>query len=220
MRYLFLALLLLIPTHLYAQEMKSPSYTLELEQIEASASAKTSTLNPLQEKQFFENGYIIQPTQNKSLLFTISDTSITVSDFKKEPVQNHSVLTTVNAEDTYGYQILAKPIQALETTGGDQIPHTTCNMNQETCTPFSARVWTSTKNSGWGYNLSGPDAPLDFKNDTYFRSFKTGDPIIFATNNATSGQRAIKLTIKTVTNAEVADGNYGSVIKIIALPKL
>ncbi len=220
MQYLLLCILILLPSHVAAQEMYSPSYKLELEQIEATTEAKQMTLNPLQEKQFFENGYIIHPPQDNSLQFSISDVSLNLNAFSEEPVQYHSVVTTITSQQIYGYQMLINPLQGLETKNADQIPATQCDGKDEFCTTHIAGEWKNNSRTGWGYNISGPDANLDFKNDTYFRPFTTGEAIVMATNDASEGQQATKMTIKTIISPEQAEGNYSSLIKIIALPKL
>ncbi len=200
--------------------MHSPSYKLELEQVQATTEAKSNTLNPLQEQQFFENGYIIQPPQDNALQLNISDTRIKLNDFNSEPIQTHSVVAMISSGQLFGYQLLTIPLQGLETKNGDQIPATQCDGNDELCNTNTARSWKNAERIGWGYNISGPDARPDFKNDTFYRAFTTGEPIVIATNDASEGQRATKITIKTVTSPEQAGGNYSSIIKIIALPKL
>ncbi len=220
MQYLLFFICFLLPTSINAQEMHSPSYKLELEQVQATTEAKSSTLNPLQEKQFFEKGFIIHPPQENALQLSISDTRIKLNDFNAEPTQSHSVVAMVSSGQLYGYQLLTIPLQGLETKNTDQIPATQCDGKAELCNVNSARSWKNDEHVGWGYNVSGPDAKMDFKNDTYYRPFSTGEPIVIATNDASQGQRTTKITIKTVTTPEQAGGNYSSIIKIIALPKL
>lgn len=200
--------------------MTSPSYRLELEQVEATTEAKTEQLNPLQYKQFMEDGYLLQSSEHNSFQFSISDTIINLKNLSTERSQTHSILTTVTSSGVFGYQILAMPLKGLETTNEDQITPTQCDGKEKTCTFLSANEWKSDTAYGWGYTISGPDSPIDFINETYFRPFKTGQSIVISTNSIANSQKATEMTIKAIIPPESPEGNYSSVIKLIALPKL
>lgn len=220
MRYLVFLILILLPSSIFAQEMFSPSFKLELEQIESTTEAKTEKLNSLQLKRFLDTGYIIQTQQADTLQFSISDSTLHFNDLKPGAETSQSVLTTVTSTDLYGYQLIAFPIQGLETTNNDQIPPTQCNGNDEACTVLHADKWTSNNAFGWGYSVSGPDSPKDFIDESFFRPFKTGEAVVIAHHPAVNSQRSTELTIKTVISPEMPKGNYSSIIKLIALPKL
>lgn len=218
MRYLLFLVLILLPSDVFAQEMFSPSYRLELEQIEATTEARTERLNTLQLKEFFENGYIVESSDKNSLHFSISDTVLSFTDLQPEKAQSHSVLSTVTSPELYGYQLIAVPLQGFETANGDQIPATQCDGKEQTCTVRTAKQWRLNTMYGWGYTVSGPDANRDFLDESFYRPFKTGESVVIANNPSVSSQRATKLTIKTITSPETPEGNYRSVIKLIALP--
>ncbi len=220
MKYLLIALFLIWPGSILAQEMFSPSYVLELEQVEATTEPKLHMLNELQLQRFTENGYIVETPQTHMLQFSISDNRLSLKKLNSQPTQTSTLLTTITSEDLFGYQLLAIPLQGLESINGDQITPTSCDGGSNTCTTTSAKEWRSLQSYGWGYNISGPDAAADFKNKQYFRPFKTGEQTVISSHEAANSQRSTELTIKVAVDNKISEGNYGSIIKLIALPKL
>ena len=213
-------LLLIVVPNISAQEMTSPSYRLELEQIESTNEAKIDTLSPKQLKQFSEEGFIINTPKNKMLHFSISATVLNFNDITNERSQTNSFLLTIASLDEYGYQIISQAAQKLITVNGEEIPPTTCDSKGNTCTPQSAKEWTSQSANGWGYHMSGLDSPSDFKNEKYYRPFKTESWEVISKQGWVDSQRTSKMTIKVKTSAEQSDGNYNASIKLIALPSL
>ncbi len=200
--------------------MSSPSYTIDLEQIEATTEPKLDVLNELQLKRFTEAGFLVETPKAHMLQFSISDTVLSFSDLRENHTQTNSVLTTTTSPGLFGYQLLAIPLQGLESRNGEQIPPTQCDGKNDHCSPTSAGRWKSSSTYGWGYNISGPDASGDFITKDYYRPFKTGESAIISSNDSIDSQRSAEMTIKVSVAADVAEGNYGSLIKLIALPKL
>ena len=220
MKYLLILLLLLYPQTVLGQEMFSPSYTIDLEQVEATTEPKLDILNDLQLKRFSDDGFIVETSKVHMLQFSISDTVLTLSDLRSNRIQSSSVLTTITSSGVFGYQLLAMPLQGLESRNGDQIPPTICDGKSNKCTPNSAKKWKSNTAYGWGYNVSGPDAAHDFMSKEDYRPFKTGESAVISSNDATDSQRSAEVTVKVAVASDVPEGNYNSLVKLIALPKL
>ena len=218
MKWIFcvIFLLFLIPS-VAAQEMTSPSYKLELEQIEATTSARLQTLSTKQLKQFHEDGYLINTQKKGTLLFNISDTVLNFKD--NENVQTNSILTSVNGipafagmtpdndtsssvipaeagiyDEEFGYQIIAQLTKQFESNSGEGID--------------------------WGYHISGPDSPFNFKDDNDYKQLKTEAFSLVAGNEWTTSERSTKMLIKLNRSAKQFEENYNAVIKLIALPSL
>lgn len=205
-RLLIFILIGFFTTAVYAQD-STPSYVIELEQIEASPEAKIQKIPTGLLQQLQENGFIITSPQNdSSFTFSIANTNVDFSEIISKREQTNSTLFRVNGSDAYSYQILGSLKEPFQTSLGESISQTSCDESSECF--------------GWGYHLSGPDVVSPFKNETYFRSFDEEHLSIFSERDGTTGERSTKLTLKVQVPAEQKEGNYTGVIKVIAIPKL
>lgn len=220
MKYVLFLIFLAFPLHIFAQEMSSPQYKIELEQVEASSSAKTEQLNILQQKHFNENGYIISPPKEDFIQLNISDTVLNLPNLSSDQAQIHSILSSVSSSKLFGYQLIMIPLQGLESTNGEQIEPTSCDGKSQTCTITSAREWQSNAHFGWGYSVTGPDSLSDFINENYYRPFKTGESVVVSNSYAAKSERSTEMRFKVVIPPDLSEGNYSSIIKIFALPTL
>ncbi len=201
LRILFILFVTMIVSSVQAQD-STPSYIIELEQIEASPEAKIQTVSEEVQNKLQEQGFVISSQKESSFIFSISDTNVDFSDIISARQKLNSTLLTVNDTDTYSYQIIGSLKEPFQTSLGELIPQ------------------TSKGSYGWGYHLSGPDVVSEFNDETYFRIFDEKSPVIFSGSDSAKGEHATKLTFKVQVPPEQKEGNYTGVIKVIALPKL
>lgn len=220
MIWLILSFLALISVNTVQAQEITPSYTIELEQIEASPEGKIQTVSGEVQKKLQENGFILAPQQKETaFIFSISDTNVDFSDIIAAREKVNSTLLRINSGETYNYEILAFLKQPLQSSLDEIIPQTNCDEATQ-CFASIPNKWTDKNAYGWGYQLSGPDVVFPLKDDTYFRIFDEEKQTIFARNEGISGESSTKLTFKVRVSPEQKEGNYTGVIKIIAIPKL
>lgn len=213
----FLTLIFINTVH--AQEI-TPSYTIELEQIEASPEAKIQEVNGEIQQQLMEKGYVLSPQPNETaFIFTISDTNLDFTDIIAARSKTSSTLLRINSADPYSYELISSLEQPFQSSLDEIIPQTDCD-EATPCVPSIPNKWTGKDSYGWGFQMSGPDVTIPSKDETYFQIFDEEKQMILAENDSTSNESAAKLTFKVQVPPEQKEGNYNGVIKIIALPKL
>lgn len=202
LRILFLILITLIIGPVSAQE-STPSYVIELEQIEASPEAKIQYVSDEVQTKLQENGFILSPQEKDSaFVFSISDTNVDFSDIITARTKTNSTLMRINSSDKYSYQIIASLDEPFQSSLDEIIP----------------QINPADRDSyGWGFQLSGPHVAAPSKD---FQIFDEDKQMIFAEQDGGSGESATKLTFKVQVPAEQKEGNYTGAIKIIAIPKL
>jgi hypothetical protein len=203
----------------HAQEI-SPSYTIELEQIEASPEGKIQEVSGEMQQQLMEHGYVLSPQPSEtSFIFTITDTNIDFTDIITSRSKTNSTLLRINSADPDSYEISSSLVQPFQSSLDEIIPQTDCDETTP-CAPYIPNKWTGKDSYGWGFMLSGPDVKTPSKDETYFQIFDEEKHMTLAENDEVNGESATKLTFKVQVSPEQKEGNYNGVIKIIALPKL
>ncbi len=228
--FLILGIFLLLQfSRVFADEMKSPNYRLELETVEEKASEGEEIIKneprAIREdlyNTFQQNGYVIlnnEEDQKKEIVFNLSKTSISFDTSAAN--SKDDVAFSVSAPDMFGYQLhLIKKKSIMHTSTQDIIAQTECDSKQTPCSDKVAQPWKQEPIYGIGYNLQGQDIPTDFINEMYFRPFPEAEEIILIRNNHALESRESKMVIKLNADPTQPEGTYEGVYELRMVPKL
>lgn len=192
-------------------------YILELEQLDlstASDSGQFGSFSSSERKQFEEQGYIVR-SKNQNISFVVDRTQIAFGSFKTAPTQEEESTATISSEET-GFQVIMEAKTAFSSANNTTIPPTRCDSRQ-TCSPMRAQEWKDTQTPGWGYNLSGSQAPPDFKNKTFYRPPSLDGYVSLLKNGEPARKTTATLSWKVLT-AGSNEETYSSILKFFALP--
>lgn len=227
---LFLSLVVL-PAEALAETMLSPSYQLRFGNFNMTSGYKSSGTYSLTDTvgqtaaEFFSSaGYSVKAGFQYlyalyDFTFTISDLSIDFGTLTPNVYKTASNILTISAP-SQGYSVSAYESHRLQRPGTSYfIADTTCNSG---CTQSSAGAWTSTSALGFGYNVSGQDAPADFTDSTFFRPFADlalGDtPEIMMASSSAVKDHAATVTYQVNIDSLQEAGDYETEIIYIATP--
>ncbi|MCA9371738.1 hypothetical protein KC726_02465 [Candidatus Woesebacteria bacterium] len=154
-----------------------------------------------------------------SFTFTVSKSQLIVPDVQGAATEDTIVLS-VDGSNEVGYQISALEKTPFVSFAQDLIPPTSCNGGNDTCTASMAKKWDNGKKFGFGYALKGDIIPADFIDETYFRPFALNKNIVLANRQNPTGKDNITMKLRINTPASQPEGNYQTVIRLIAFPNL
>ena len=192
-------------------------YILELEQLDystASDSGQFGSFSSSERKLFEEQGYVVKSSA-QDISFSVDRTQIAFGSFVTAPVQEESSATSITSQES-GFQILMGAKGGFASANSSIIPPTRCDSRQ-TCSPLRAQQWKNDQTPGWGYSLSGNDAPRDFKDKTFYRPVSLDGSIALIKQGASTKRNAPTLHWKVVTNGENEE-TYSTVVTLFALP--
>ena len=220
---LLIFFLALVPRVAAQEEMSSPLYKLQIEELNASSEAqlnkKENSMLLKDRMQFKTHGFVISAHQpDKPFRFKISDTVISFEGLAKNRNQIKSTDLEVDTGGVNGYEILAMATP-LQSTSGLTIVQTECNRKSDKCTTRLASPWTDDGVYGWGYQVLGSDNMDIFKNKEYFRPLDLENFVLIAQKSTAMERRVSDLKFKINVAGDITDTQYVSNIKILALPK-
>ncbi len=132
---------------------------------------------------------------------------------------SHTISITTTGAGGYGiYAFENHPLQHI--AGTPIVPDTTCDAND--CDESLAASWTDATKPGFGFNVNGPEAAVDFVNGNYFRQFANNEAsesmqqIMGSTNVALNDIATV--TYKAAPQGDQAAGNYQTSIVFVAVP--
>ncbi len=228
-------LLLFTPPSVIALTLKSPSYQLQLGNINTSAGTAnstsykmTQTTGQLAPGKYVGSNYIVKAgfQYYYSIIpfsFSISKTNIDFQTLQPQQPKTDNLTLTISNGSAYGYQVLVKenhPLQNPQT--GDQIPDTSCDPGTS-CNEYDANLWTQTTSYGFGYNMSGDDVDTsDFINSDYYRPFPSlsqdeEGAVVMSSSNVGRNRQAT-MTLKINISSTQAAGKYTNQLIFIAVP--
>lgn len=153
--------------------------------------------------------------------FTISDLSIDFGSLTPQVFSTQTNTLTVSSGGAGGYSVTAFANNPLTAQAGSAaIPDTACD--DDGCSETTAGVWTNTAKYGFGYNMSGNDAPAAFADSTYFKQFSDASQsetpqIVMSSVNVGTGRTAT-VTYKVNIAATQTAGDYENALTFIAVP--
>lgn len=205
------------------EEMSSPLYKLQIKELDASTEAalknKENSLLLKDRMKFATRGFVVQAHEpDRPFSFEISNTVVTFDNLAKNHDSQSSTTLSVDTNGGTGYQILALA-SPLVSSSGQAIDLTECNGGKDTCTPRIARIWTDDDRYGWGYQVLGPDAINDFADKKYFRPVDLENWMLFSDKGGVLTDRKTQLNFKINVPSNIAEVQYVSLIKILAVPK-
>jgi hypothetical protein len=223
--FISLYLLLLAPTR--AENLSSPSYQIQMGNLNMGAGYPTSNTYKMgltggqnAPGLFSSNGYKVMSGfwYIKTIIpfrFTLTNLDIDFGVLIPNNFATKFSILTVSNGGAGGYQVTAQENGLLTSSGGTAtIPNTSCD---NSCTVSSAQPWVNTANPGFGYNMSGTDIPVDFINSTYYRPFSTS-PIVVMSYNKVGRNRTATATYKINILPSQAAGDYSNYLIYIATP--
>jgi hypothetical protein len=224
----------ILNTPVLAVPMDSSRFKIESANVEVAGGNKSSdsyklsdTVGQLAAGQFSSTGYVVKAGFQYihsvvPFRFSISNTNINLGTLIPNTPSTASTNLTVYFNSVGQYQVTAIEEGPLKTQSGNAIPDTVCNGGNNTCSESLAKLWTSGSTYGFGYNLSGNDVPVDFIDNSYFRSFpdRTSGklPTIVMGNTNVAKNRSSTITFKTNISSVQPAGSYQTIISFVATP--
>lgn len=154
--------------------------------------------------------------------FSVSNTNIDLGNLLPSTPSTASTNLTVYFGGAGQYQVTAEEVGPLKTQSGNAIPDTNCDGGSNSCTPSTAKTWSSLSSYGFGYNMTGNDIPADFVNLTYYRPFpdrtSAATPQTVMTSTNVGKNRQSKMTFMANVSALQPAGSYQTVINFVATP--
>lgn len=223
-----------ITTFVSADEMRSPSFRLELGNLNSASDTKSSgsytvtdTLGQTAAQKFESTGFIVKAgfQYYYSIIpfrFSISTLRVNLGTLQAASPSTATTVLTVSSGGAGGYQVTAienTPLQTL--TASNNIPDTQCDSGP--CTETTAQPWTSSSTYGFGYNMNGNDVPATFVNNTYYRPFPdrsaAESPAVVMSSVNVGRNRQATVTFKANVSNVQAAGSYQTVVNFVATPK-
>lgn len=225
-----LFLLFAIPSA-HAETMNSNNYTIRTGNFNITSGFKSSasysltdTVGQTVAEYFSGTGYHVKA--GAQYIYTLYNFSFAISDLNigltltpnTFSTDTHDLIVTAPGQ---GYSVTAYETAPLTKSGGiETVPDTTCDSGP--CTETSAEVWTTASNNGFGYNVVGDDAAVDFVDSTYFRPFPDASlgeiPATVMTTVEAGRDRTATVTYKVSPSGSQAAGDYTTNIIYIATP--
>jgi len=224
---------------LWAQNMRSDNYEIQMGNINMTAGEKASTnfklgdtvgqtASGLYESAGFTIGagfwYL---SEIIPFTFTISDLNIA---FGQLTANNPQILTntlTVSAGGAGGYQVLAFENHPLKSASENYIPDVLGDNGDITETTASA--WSLDTTYGFGFRMTGDDVPDDFSHPDCdpdcFRQFADPtasppeEPQIVMSSNDVVRQSEATVSYKVNISGDQEAGHYQNQIIFMAIPK-
>lgn len=225
---------LFIVTPAYADTLLSPSFEIDMSNINMTSGSKSSasykitdTVGQTAQGEFNSSGYTIKA--GFQYIYSIIPFSFTISNlninFGTLIPGTPSLLTNtlrVTTGSAFGYTVKTIEDHSLrQINGSTTIPDTSCDLVSP-CTPTDATSWTDNARYGFGYNIQGSDVDTaDFVNSNYYRSFpiqNTNDPAIVMSRSGIATNSAATVTYKLNISGQQAAGNYQNGVQYIATP--
>lgn len=223
-----------LPTNLLADDLKSPTFEIQMSTINLTGGSKSSSTYKLTDTvgqtfqgQFDSAGYVIlagfQYIHSLTpFSFKISDLSIDFGSLVPGTPSLLSNTLTVTTGSAYGYSVKAIEDHPLRMSDGvTTIPDTACDLATP-CLPTDADVWSDNTRYGFGYNMQGTDINTsDFVDNTYFRPFPIQDvdsPMIVMSRSGIATSSAATVNYKVNISGSQAAGTYQNSIQFIAIP--
>ena len=224
-----------IPSFIYADNLDSDNYTIQMGNINMTSGRKSSssytltdTVGQTFQGQFDSNGYVLLAGFQyihslTTFSFSISDLTIDFGSLTPSTPQTATNQLTVRT-GSVGYAVTAIENHALQIpSAAATIPDTSCDP-ATTCTISDANVWSDTSAYGFGYNMSGDDInSSDFIDSTYFRPFandsNADNPVSVMSRDAAATSSATStVTYKLNVSPTQEAGTYTNLIQYIATP--
>lgn len=219
----------------YADNMSSTSYKIQMGTIDVGGQKQTSSsyrlttsLGQSAAGEFDSAGYTVKAGFQYlySIIpfrFSVSNTNINLGSLLPSTPSTATTTLTVYFGAAGQYLVTAEELGTLRTfSGAYSIPDTVCNGGGQTCTATSSNVWNSSSAYGFGYNMSGNDVPADFTNNTYYRPFPdttaAGSPATVMSSVNVGKNRQSTMTFKGNVSTTQTAGTYRTIIRFIATP--
>jgi len=231
---IFLAFL--SPSSLLADDLKSPTFEIQMSTINITGGRKsnlsgsinlTDTVGQTFQGQFNSAGYVILAgfqyvNTVVPFSFKISNLNIDFNNLIPGTPTLRSNTLTVTTGSAYGYSVRAIEDHPLRRTDGTTtIPDTSCDLATP-CLPTDANIWADDTRYGFGYNMQGADVNnADFIDNTYYRSFpieNIDQPAIVMSKNSMATSSAATVNYKVNISDIQAAGVYQNAIQFIAIP--
>ncbi|KKT49587.1 MAG: hypothetical protein UW41_C0004G0008 [Candidatus Collierbacteria bacterium GW2011_GWC2_44_18] len=218
----------------YADNLFSPSFEIDMGTVNITGGSKTSTTYRLSDTvgqtaqgQFNSAGYIVKAgfqyvRELTPFTFTVSNLDLNYGSLVPGTPSLLTNILTVTTGSAYGYTVKTledHPLRILN--GSPTIADTSCNL-ASTCTQTDATVWDDDARYGFGYNIQGTDVDIaDFVDNTYFRPFPIQDidpPATVMSRSGIATASAATVTYKIYIAGSQAAGTYQNNIQYIAIP--
>ena len=225
---------LFIPSTSKADTLYSPSYLIQMSNVNMGAGTATSsgyiinqTLGQTVQGLFGTTGYLVKAGFQYihpliPFSFRISNLDIAFGSLTSDTPVSLTNTLTVTSGSAHGYRVNTIEDHALRLVNGTiTIPNTSCELAL-TCTITDATPWTSPTRYGFGYNIQGSDVDtIDFAGPTYFRPFpveNVDQPVTIMQRNSVATNSAATVTYKINISGSQAAGTYQNSIQFIAIP--
>lgn len=225
---------LFFTTITFADDLKSPTFEIQMSTINITGGNKSSatykladTVGQTFQGQFDSAGYVIKAGfQYINTLvpfsFKISNLDIDFGSLTPGTPSTLSNTLTVTTGSAFGYSVKAiedHPLRLL--SGATTIPDTACDLATP-CITTDANAWADNARFGFGYNMQGADVnTADFVNSTYFRPFPIENidtPMTVMSRGGVATSSAATVTYKINIAGSQAAGTYQNAIQFIAIP--
>lgn len=222
------------PIFVFADDLKSPTFEVQMSTINITGGDKSSTSYKLSDTvgqtfqgQFNSAGYVI--LAGFQYINTLIPFSFKISnldlDFGHLIPDVPRILTntlTVTTGSAFGYSVKAVEDHPLQVIGGtNTIPDTACDLATP-CLPTDANVWSDASRYGFGYNVQGTDVDaVDFVNANYYRPFAVQNidqPMTVMSRGNVATSSAATISYKIDVSGSQAAGTYQNSIQYIAIP--
>lgn len=227
--------LLILAPSANADNLKSPSFNIQMGTINMTGGNKSSnsyklsdTVGQTFQGPFDSTGYKIragfQYTNSLTpFTFSISNLNINLGNPSSGIPNTATNTLTISNGSAFGYTVKAIEDHPLLLSGSSQtIPDTSCDVTAP-CTINDATPWITSTRYGFGYNMSGQNInQADFVNSTYFRPFANAQndnlPAIVMENAAATVSATATVNYKVNISGSQAAGTYRNIIQFIAIP--
>jgi len=229
-----LILLIISPSVIYAINMRSTNYQLQMGDLNMLSGRSTSATKKLTQTGgdlgpglYSGNNYKVRSGFQYVMsiipfAFSIDHTTVDFGTLSANTPATVSGTLTISVGGAYGYQVTAFENHQLMVHGtGAKIPDFTGD--DGTCTtPTPACTWLANTTYGFGYNMSGTDVPADFVNKTYYKQFaddsaaETVAAIMSGSNVGRNKQATIRYTTNISATQEA--GAYENTVTFTATP--
>lgn len=222
------------PRPVMADNLKSPTFEIQMSTINITGGEKSSTSYKLSDTvgqtfqgQFNSSGFVILAGFQyiNTLIpfsFKISNLDINFGSLVPGIPSLLSNTLTVTTGSAFGYSVKAVEDHPLRTRdGANTIPDTACDLATP-CLPTDADLWTDNTRYGFGFNIQGTDVDTsDFVNANYYRPFPIegiDDPAVVMSRGNVATSSAATVTYKVNIPGSQAAGTYQNSIQYIAIP--
>ncbi len=225
--------LLFVATKLYAENLSSPGFEIKMGTINITGGEKTSssyklsdTVGQTAQGEFNSSGFTVKAgfqyvREGIPFTFTISNVDLNYGSLVPGTPSVLTNILSITTGSGYGYTVKAIEDHPLKIIGGSAtIPDTNCDLASP-CTITDATAWIDNTRYGFGYNVSGTDADVEFVNSTYFRPFPiqgTDQPSTVMSKNSPQSSTSATVTYKVNISGAQTAGTYQNGIQYLAIP--